>query len=285
MKTLLATTKLSFQVHNPENFKCVDTDLPILNLTIEDLCPSQRILIIYIAVTLMMLCLMSTIFIVLFYRYNVEIKVWLYAHHMFLWFITEEELDKDKIYDAFISYSHKDEEFIINEILPKLETGPKPYSLCLHLRNWQPGELITTNITRSILESRRTLVVLSTNFLESEWGKIEFKMAHVQGLSEGRARVIVILYGDVPMDNLDEELKAYLSTNTYVKWGDPWFWDKLRYALPHNPKNIQQAYPMEMMKNEDRMNLTSDFRSISESSDEQFNSVHKGSINKTFDEC
>lgn len=219
-------------------------------MTYEQFCPSPRQLIIVTTTLVALFCLVGFILVAIYHRWNMEIKVWLYAHGWCLWFITEHELDKDKLFDAFISYSHKDEDFIVSEILPNLEQGSKPYKLCLHFRNWQPGEFITKNIANSIADSRRTIVILSKNFLESEWGKMEFRTAHVQALSEGRARVIVVLLGEVPMDDLDEELKAYLSTNTYVKWGDPWFWDKLRYAMPHFPKLEQNSATKNLVSND-----------------------------------
>ncbi|KAG8036526.1 hypothetical protein G9C98_003848 [Cotesia typhae] len=217
-----------------EKVHCHKAKRPIFSTPIDEFCPSDLYWLIGICVGIALFGILIGGISALYYRYQHEIKVWLYAHQWCLWFVTESELDKDKTYDAFISFSHKDEEFIVNELVPKLEQGPKPFKICVHYRDWLVGEWIPQQIAQSVNESRRTIVVLSPNFLESIWGKMEFRAAHNQALSDGRARVIVILYGDIqPCDITDPELKTYLTMNTYVQWGDPWFWNKLKYALPH----------------------------------------------------
>lgn len=223
----------------PNLFKvtCPGKNKAISEMTTTEFCPFDNTAIISVSIAIALMGLFIGITGLFYYKYQQQIKVWLFAHQWCLWFVTEEELDREKLYDAFVSYSHKDQDFVVNELVSKLENGPTPFKLCIHYRDWLAGEWIPANIARSVEDSKRTIVVLSPNFLESVWGRMEFRAAHSQALSEGRARVILILYGDIgPMDNLDSELKAYISMNTYVKWGDPWFWDKLKYALPHRTK-------------------------------------------------
>ena len=223
-----------FRILDVDRITCQNSKKVLKIMTVYELCPTKMEMIVGISLAIAILGLTIGILAALYYRFQREIKIWLYAHQMCLWVITEEELDKDKPYDAFISYSHKDEEFVVNELVPKLEEGPRPFKLCIHFRDWLAGEWIPTQIATSVRDSKRTIVVVSPNFVQSEWGRLEFRAAHSQALNEGRGRVVVILYGDIgPTDKLEPELKAYLSMNTYAKWGDPWFWDKLRYFLPH----------------------------------------------------
>lgn len=111
-----------------------------------DLCPQNPTLVILISVAIALLGLFIGIAAAAYYKYQQEIKVWLFAHNLCMWFVTEEELDKDKKYDAFISFSHKDEDFVTEQLVPELENGSHPFKICLHFRDWVVGEFIPTQV-------------------------------------------------------------------------------------------------------------------------------------------
>lgn len=260
---------LLFVLNNPEmvedrsDIYCTDSQpqTRLVELSGLDLCPHEKnSLLIAIIVIISLTGFLIGITFALYYKFEPEIKIWCYSHGIFMWFVTEEEIDKDKKFDAFISYSHKDSSFIEKYLQPQLELGSDQFKLCLHERDWEVGSYIAENIAKSVANSRRTIIVLSQNFIESDWSRMEFRAAHRSALKEGVNRVIVIIYSDIgDQSKLDEELQAYLNTNTYIKWGDPWFWERLRYALPHRgPRNRNGALTKTPLKGstDDKMELT-----------------------------
>ncbi|GIY34694.1 protein toll [Caerostris darwini] len=166
-------------------------------------------------------------------RYKMNVKVWLYSHGV-TW-VKEKDIDKDKEFDAFISFSYKDQDVVIQELIEVIEEKDPDIRLCLHYKHFLPGEFIQRNIMRAVECSKRTVLVLSRNFLESEWCLLEFNAAHAQALKDRVPRIIVIKLPDLPKDDeLPKEMQLYIKNTTYLTWGEKHFWRKLLYILPRS---------------------------------------------------
>lgn len=131
-----------------------------------------------------------------------------------------------RTYDVFVSYSHGDERFVVEELVPELE---RTHRLCLHYRDWRAGDWVPAQITASVASSHCTLLVVSEHFARSDWARAEFREA-LRMATRGGPRPLAVLL-ERPRE-LDADLAAFLDTYTYVKWGEPDFWEKLRRALP-----------------------------------------------------
>lgn len=128
--------------------QCVNKDNRMLiTFSIADLCEEYDVVITISFVIASIIGLLIGTMVALYYKYREELKVWLYANNCCLQFITEDDLDKDKIYDAFLSYSHKDVYFVL-DLMNVLEKEPYSFKLCLHDRDWMPGEFITDSVSK-----------------------------------------------------------------------------------------------------------------------------------------
>ena len=166
------------------------------------------------------------------YRLRMELKLLLYTRFNWHPFDRVDDSDPSKIYDAFVSYNIGEYSWVQDTLKKKLENENPPYKLCIHQRDFLVGVPIVDNICDSVKKSRRMIMVLSNNFIQSQLCMLEFSVAYQKVIEERNNYLIIVLYDDVDMAKLDGDLKHYLRTNTYLDINNKGFWQKLKYALP-----------------------------------------------------
>ena len=94
-------------------------------------------------------------------------------------------------YDMFISYSHRDGEWVRQWLLPRLEDAG--LRVCIDFRDFDIGVPNLVNMERAVDNSRRTLLVLTPAWLESEWTEFEALLIQTTDPAGQRRRLLPIL--------------------------------------------------------------------------------------------
>lgn len=102
-------------------------------------------------------------------------------------------------YDAFISYSHKDSQWVREVLLPKLESHA--FKVCIDFRDFPGGGGAIRNMEKAVIDSKRVILVLTENYIKSEWGEFENLMARTLDPAAIKRKVIPVLREscDIPL--------------------------------------------------------------------------------------
>ncbi|KAH9382761.1 hypothetical protein HPB48_023320 [Haemaphysalis longicornis] len=143
-------------------------------------------------------------------------------------------------WDAFVSYHASDSDWVHNALLPKLESPPLKFRLCVAERDFIPGIPITENICRAITQSRVCLFVLSPAFCRSRWCMFELRLAQ-HGLSDSERSdgLIIVKKEPVQESEMSNTLLFLTKSRTYIELPPPnaterqnnFFWLQVQAAL------------------------------------------------------
>ena len=112
------------------------------------------------------------------------------------------------------------------------------YKLCCHEEDFLPGVGIAANIEKAVHYSKRTVCVVSRNFIDSPICLSEFDTARSFDMCYNKNRLIMILYEDIPKENLPESITTYIKSYTYLKRESAFFIKRLMYMLAQNKMGI-----------------------------------------------
>uniref|UniRef100_A0A2K6FIL8 TIR domain-containing protein n=1 Tax=Propithecus coquereli TaxID=379532 RepID=A0A2K6FIL8_PROCO len=167
-------------------------------------------------------------------------SLWYGLYILRAWYLAKwHRTEKEFTYDAFVSFTATDEQWVYEQLVPALEEGGHPtFKLCLHHRDFEPGVDIFENIQNAINTSRKTLCVVSNHYLHSEWCRLEVQLASIKMFYEHEDVIILIFLEEIPNYKLSSyhRLRKLVNRQTFITWPDsaherPLFWARIRNAL------------------------------------------------------
>ena len=219
--------------NSPENLKG-------MSITAIDLdCRSRTAF--YLSVTIPSALLLFMVIIILFrYRWHIKYKLFLLYRNYRPFPDIDEEFEMLQLqYHAYVAYNENsavDDDWVMNDLQPNMEEGPEPLRLCIKSRDFTPGHFLLDIIDESIHQSRKTILVLSPNFVRSEWCYQEMQMAQMRLLDDNLDVIVLVLLNDIPENKMTLSLRQILCRKEYLKWpkdraGQRLFWQRLREEL------------------------------------------------------
>lgn len=116
-------------------------------------------------------------------------------------------------YDVFISYSHKDETWVTETLLPTLEkTGLR---VCIDYRDFVAGKPALINMQDAARKSRHTLLILTPDWVKSEWTLYESLLTRTSDPAGLQRRTIPLRLQPC------EDLPEFISMLTWVDFTRP----------------------------------------------------------------
>ena len=178
-------TETAVVLINKEYYQCefndgVTTNMHNIQLVIaklESQCYSSTWLKLYVGSQCLVYFLISVISLMYRFRHDIRylfLKLKLNRHKL------RNILNpKQYTYSAFVSCDRIDaRKFVIQKMLPNLETEETHLKFCIAQRNFVVGVTIIDNIMRAIDKSEKVICIISKAFLKSGWCKEELRIAH-----------------------------------------------------------------------------------------------------------
>jgi len=133
-------------------------------------------------------------------------------------------------YDVFVSYSHDDQAWVINTLLPRLEKAG--LRVCIDIRDFLAGKASLLNMQDAVLSSRHTLLVMTPAWVASEWTLFETLLSRTDDPTGLRRRTVPLLLQAC-------EIPPFISLLTWVDFTHPEWrdiaWTRLLTALGASP--------------------------------------------------